>query len=242
MKALITICARKGSKGLPAKNIRPMLGKPLILHTIEQAIHWKNPKISSRRIMVSTDGEEIAKIAKEGGAEVPFLRPADLANDTVGKMPVLSHALLEGEKFFQEKFDLVLDLDPTSPIRRIEDIDSGFEKFSESNVDVCFSVTRARKSPYFNMVEREEQLNKVRLVKSLNQTVHSRQAAPNVWDMNASIYVYKSEFLRAHPETLWQGKTEFFEMPPDSAFDIDLERDFHVVEALMKLRLEESKK
>lgn len=233
MKALVTICARKGSKGLPAKNIRPLLGRPLISHTIEHAIRWTSPQISSKRIVVSTDGEEIAAIAKSAGAEVPFLRPAELANDTIGKMPVLMHVLLASERIFQERYDVMIDLDPTSPIRRTTDIDNGFNTFLSAACDVCFSVTRARKNPYFNMVERTADAG-VRLVRQLPESiVHSRQAAPDVWDMNASIYIYKPEFLRSNPATLWKGKAELFEMPPESAFDIDLERDFHIVEALM---------
>jgi CMP-N,N'-diacetyllegionaminic acid synthase len=228
-KILVTVCARKGSKGLAGKNVKVLHGKPLIVHTIDFARNWKRPK----EIFFSSDSVEMMEIAQKAGASSPVVRPDELSNDTVGKMPVLHHALTEAEKFFGHKFDLVVDLDPTSPIRTHEELEAGFEAFFKSDCDVCFSVTKARKSPYFNMVERNER-GEVRLSKTAPSQVNSRQAAPKVWDMNASIYFYKRDFLASNPKSLWDGKTELFEMSPISAFDIDEERDFIVVEALMK--------
>lgn len=228
---LITICARKGSKGVHLKNIRPLHGSPLIAHTIRQALAW--PRKS--KIVVSTDAEEIANIANEYGAETPFVRPAHLATDTAGKLPVLIHALEESEKLYKSKFDVILDLDPTAPVRTPEDIERGWDTFRRSGRAVCFSVVKARKNPYFNMVERDAN-GHVRLVKALDRAYASRQAAPTVWDMNASIYFYKREFLLSRPNSLWEGDPELFEMPPESAFDIDEERDFAITELMMKLR------
>lgn len=228
---LVTICARKGSKGVPLKNIRPLHGLPLIAHTVRQALAW--PRKS--KLIVSTDSEDIARVAREYGAETPFLRPMELATDTIAKMPVLIHALEESEKHYGMKFDVMLDLDPTSPMRTLEDIERGWQAFTRSGRPVCFSVVRARKNPYFNMVERDSG-GHVRLVKTLDKTYASRQSAPAVWDMNASIYFYKRDFLLSRPGSLWEGDPECFEMPPESAFDIDEERDFVITELMMKLR------
>jgi CMP-N-acetylneuraminic acid synthetase len=226
---LVTVCARGGSKGLPAKNIRPFFGKPLIAHSIGQAKEWGR----GSRIVVSTDSEEIAQAAREAGAEVPFVRPPEMANDTAGKMPVLTHALRECERQFGKKFDCVLDLDPTAPIRTPEDMDRAMELFLKRRPDACFSVVKARKNPYFNMIERSPEGYAV-LCKPPAGKVMSRQAAPEVWDMNASIYVFSREFLLREPANLWAGRCDFFEMDASSAFDIDQERDFVVVEALMR--------
>lgn len=234
MKILVTVCARGGSKGLPGKNIRPLFGKPLIAHTIELARAW-NP---AARIVVSTDSEEIAQAGRNAGAETPFMRPPELASDTAGKVPVLTHALRESERFFGERYDRILDLDPTSPIRELSDLDRALKCFESKRLDVCFSVVKARKNPYFNMVERSKD-GAIGLVKPLTGAptgFTGRQAAPEVWDINASIYVYDRDFLLKEPQNLWVGRCEIFEMNAVSAFDIDQERDFVVVEALMRWR------
>lgn len=229
MNVLVTICARGGSKGLPGKNIKSLLGKPLISHTIDLALRWPR----ATHIWISTDSPEIAEVAKKSGVEIPILRPAELAQDSTPKMPVLTHALRAAESHFGKKFDVIVDLDPTSPIRQLADLEKGWETFLNSTCTVCFSVVRARKNPYFNMVERNTE-GGVKLVRPDLGGTARRQAAPQVYDMNASIYLYRREFLDAEPTLLWEGKTEFFEMPIESGFDIDEPRDFVVTEALMK--------
>ena len=229
MNVLVTVCARGGSKGLPGKNIKPLLGKPLISHTIDLALKWPR----TTHIWVSTDAVEIANVAKKSGIDVPTLRPAELAEDSTPKLPVLTHALDAAETHFGKKFDLIVDLDPTSPIRTMDDLENGWKTFNKSDCSICFSVVRARKNPYFNMVERDPHGN-VKLVRPDLGGTTRRQAAPQVYDMNASIYIYRREFLKKSPTLLWEGKTEFFEMPAESSFDIDEQRDFIVTEAMMK--------
>ena len=226
---LVTICARGGSKGVPGKNIRPLLGKPLIGFTIELAQRWRG----TSQVVVSTDCPEIASVAKGFGASVPFRRPTSLATDTAGKMPVIIHALQQSENHFGQVFDFVLDLDPTAPIRTLEDLESGWKIFRATRAKACFSVVKARKNPYFNMVERNKS-GRIALVKALNAPIFSRQSAPQVWDMNASAYFFTRNFLKSNPSSLWESEPEVFEMPPISAFDIDEERDFVIVEALMR--------
>lgn len=225
---LVTVCARGGSKGLPNKNLVPVAGKPLIAHSVLQAKSWGKAK----HIVVSTDSKEIARVAVAYGAEAPFLRPAALATDRASKLHALTHALRHAEQYYGERFDVVLDLDPTAPIRRPADIDNALRIFRKSKKPVCFSVTRARKNPYFNMVERAKN-GRVGLSKKLPGDVFRRQDAPAVWDMNASIYVYDRAFLLTDPRTFWGVDCEIVPMSPECAFDIDLERDRVVVEALM---------
>ncbi len=234
-KILVTICARGGSKGVPGKNLRSLLGLPLIAHTIRTAKDWR---YSDKNIIVSTDSAEIGAAAQKFGVEAPFLRPPELSTDSAGKLPVLCHALEFSEKHFSERFDIVLDLDVTSPIRDFSDLDSGLSKFLSSKCDVCFSVVEARKNPYFNQVESDNQ-GYFHLSKPMNsgQSLVTRQSAPKVWDMNASIYFYNAAFLRRKPGYIWDGRCVGFEMDADKAFDIDEERDFIIVESLMKNRL-----
>lgn len=229
MNVLVTICARGGSKGLPGKNIKPLLGKPLILHSVDLAQSWGR----KTNLWVSTDSAEIADVVRHHGIEVPILRPPELAEDSTPKMPVLTHALKSAEAHYNKKFDVIVDLDPTSPVRRLEDLENGWKQFSNSDCSICFSVVKARKNPYFNMVERDAE-GKVKLVRPDLGGTARRQAAPQVYDMNASIYIYKREFLINAPTLLWEGKTEFFEMPVESGFDIDEYRDFIVTESIMK--------
>jgi len=225
MKVIAIICARGGSKGVPRKNIRPLCGRPLIVHTIDVAKQC--PSID--RVIVSTDDPEIAEIAKASGAEVPFLRPAELAQDNTSKLPVLKYAVdfLESQEGYYP--DIIVDLDPTSPLRTREDVEACIEMVKDKGTDNVFSVTRSRRNPYFNMVEVTE--GKVRLVKPPDQPVTSRQHAPQVYDMNASIYVWKKEALMGS-DSVFLDNTRIYEMP-EWTIDIDSEGDFELVEYII---------
>jgi CMP-N-acetylneuraminic acid synthetase len=151
MKTLCVISARGGSQGLPGKNMRNMLGKPLIIWSIEQAL--ATPGID--RVVVSTDSEEMASIAMRAGAEVPFIRPEHLSTSGAGKFGVFKHALEFCEKTFKEDYEFYLDLDCTNPLRDISDILGCIEQFRSSRkdgVDGVFSICTARKNPYFNLL------------------------------------------------------------------------------------------
>lgn len=228
MKIVATICARGGSKGVPGKNIRSLDGKPLISYTIEVA---RGCELIDR-VIVSTDDAEIAKIARAGGAEVPFLRPAELARDTASKLPVIKHAIeyLESQEGYYA--DMVVDLDPTSPLRTEEDIAACIRMVKDEGADNVFSVTRARRNPYFNMVEIVD--GRVKLVKPLPQPVVRRQDAPEVYEMNASIYVWKRETLMNN-DSLFLERTRIYVMP-EWVIDIDSETDFKFVELMLQQR------
>jgi CMP-N-acetylneuraminic acid synthetase len=226
MKILGTICARGGSKGVKNKNIRPLAGKPLIAHTIEYFKKWGK----ANRIIVSTDSKKIAEIAKKYGAEIPIMRPPELARDNSFKLHVLQHILEVCEQQDKTKYDIIIDLDPTAPLRKQKYLNEAFNKFKKSNANNLYSVNKARKNPYFNMVELDKK-GYAHLCKT--SKVIRRQDAKPVYEMNASIYIYKRDFL-LKIDTLHSDKTITYEMPDLASYDIDTETDFMFVEFLLK--------
>lgn len=231
MNVTCVISARGGSKGLAGKNIRPLLGKPLIGWSIEQALAC--PEIN--RVVVSTDSEAIATVAQSFGAEVPFMRPAELANDSAGKWGVWQHALEACDRHFDEPIDLFVDLDCTSPLRDVDDISNAIAQFRRSNVDAVFSVCEARKNPYFNMLEIVDGCQ--RICKSLSRPIVRRQDAPVVYEHVASIYILDPGYLRRGTGLL-SGRTHGYDIGASKSLDVDSEFDFELIEYLMKKRLE----
>lgn len=225
MTTICTICARGGSVGVPRKNIRPLHGKPLIAHTIEQALAC--PDID--RVFCSTDDAEIAEVAARFGAEVPFLRPAEMATSAAAKLPVIEH-LVDHVEQTGVRIDRVIDLDPTSPLRTVADI-SAAAALLDADTDVVITGYHADKNPYFNMVERRDD-GTVGLVKTMpdGRPFYSRQSAPAVFSMNASIYVWHRASVS---RGLWSGRARLYEMPRERSVDIDSEIDFRLVELLM---------
>jgi CMP-N-acetylneuraminic acid synthetase len=231
MNITCVIGARGGSKGLSGKNIRPLLGKPLIAWSIEQAIACSE----ITHVVVSTDSEAIADVARTYGADVPFMRPAELANDSAGKWQVWQHALEACDHYYSEPVDLFVDLDCTSPLREIDDISRAIAQFRSSGVDAVFSVCEARKNPYFNMVELENGC--LRMCKSLPQPIIRRQDAPRVYEHVASIYVLSPAYLRQGTGLL-SGCTQGYDIGVGKSLDIDSQFDFDLIEFLMLKRME----
>ena len=228
MRVLCTICGRGGSIGIKNKVLQKINGKPLIAYTIRQAI---KSKIFSQ-IVVSTDSKQIQKISKKFGASCWFLRPKKLSNSSSPKLHAIKHALLESEKYFKQKFDFCVDLDVTSPMRNISDIKKAFKKFLVSNSLNLFSVTDSKKNPYFNMVEKKN--NKLKIVKALNKKIFtSRQSSPKVYELNASIYMFKRKFLLKNYKLI-NNKTEHFYMPRERSVDIDDKFDLKIVKNFLK--------
>lgn len=229
MNILVTICARGGSKGVKNKNIRSLLGKPLIAYSIEQALRWGR----DADIVISTDSKEIAQVAKEFGAQILFMRPSELADDDTPKIPVIRHALKESERILNKAYLIVVDLDPTAPIRKVSDIENAYQKFMQEKPLTLFSVVKAHKNPYFNMVEVDKGYAK--LCKSLPDAVCRRQDAPIVYDMNASIYIYQRGYLLDEENNSPISEESILYVMDDvSGFDIDREVDFKFVEFLIK--------
>ena len=233
MNVTCVIGARGGSKGLAGKNVRPLLGKPLIAWSIEQAKAC--PEIS--RVLVSTDSDIIADVARTCGAEVPFMRPVELANDTAGKWEVWQHALEACDRHYDEPVDLYVDLDCTSPLRDVEDISKAIAQFRASSVDAVFSVCEARKNPYFNMLEVVDGCQ--RICKALPSPIVRRQDAPKVYEHVASIYVLSPEYLRRGTGLL-SGCTQGYDIGASKSLDVDSQFDFELIEYLMRKRLEEA--
>jgi len=227
MKRICTICARGGSKGVKNKNIRELLGKPLIAHSILQA------KASDLFdcIAVSSDSDEILATAGKWGADCLIKRPDELATDQAAKLPVIRHCVTEAECISGQTFDVVVDLDATSPLRIPEDIVGSVRLLEERRVSNVITGAPARRSPYFNMVEVDEH-GVAQLSKKLNTSVIRRQDAPKCYDMNASVYVWRRDTLFSYP-TLFNSDTLLYEMPEERSIDIDSEIDFRFVEFIM---------
>lgn len=223
-KILCVICARGGSKRLKNKNLKNLFGKPLIYHTINQALKSK----IFNNVVFSSDSLVLKKIAKESGADAWFTRPKKLSNDSAAKMPVIRHAVIEAEKKYKIKFDYIFDLDVTSPLRKVSDIKKAFTLFLKSHQDMLISGNKSRKNPYFNMVEKKKDNSLKLVVKPKNYYVRT-QDAPVVYELNASIYIWKRQacFVQKGP---FCKKTFFYEMPYSRSIDIDSLSDFKMVE------------
>lgn len=226
-KILCTICVRGGSKGVKNKNIRPLNGLPLIAHTIKQAQESK----LFEHIVISTDSDDIANVATKFGAEVFFKRSKELSSDSAAKIPVIKDAFIRSEIYYNTKFDYLIDLDATAPLRSSSDIIKAFEQFKKDDNDILITGVKSRRSPYFNLVEIVD--NKVVLSKALKIPIVRRQDAPKCYDMNASIYIWKRESI-LNENSLFADKTGLYEMSEESMFDIDSELDFEFVEFLLK--------
>jgi CMP-N-acetylneuraminic acid synthetase len=225
MLTVATICARGGSRGVPGKNIRPLAGHPLLAYTIATARAC--PFVD--RVVVSTDSDAIATVARAYGADVPFLRPAELATAEAGKIPVLQHAVRTLEAA-GPRVDLIVDLDPTSPLRALDEVEACWRLAQSPETDIVFTVAPARKNPYFNMVELVD--GYARLSKPPAGAVVRRQDAPAVYEMNASIYVWRRDYLLDDGRVIG-GRSRIVEMPAERSRDVDSETDFEFLEFLV---------
>ncbi|WP_300448383.1 acylneuraminate cytidylyltransferase family protein [uncultured Helicobacter sp.] len=227
---LCVIGARGGSKGVKNKNIMPIAGKPLLAHTIIQALQSR----LFSHIVLSTDSEDIAKVGEEYGAEVFFLRDKALATDDSGKLPAIRDALLRSEAHYKTHFDVIFDLDATSPLRLVSDITQAYEQFLHDDNDILITASPARKSPYFNLIEifEEEGEKRVNLSKKPPKPILRRQDSPKCYDMNASIYIWKREALLEN-DSVFTPNTGLFIMPEERSIDIDTPLDFAFVDFML---------
>lgn len=220
------IPARGGSKGIPRKNIRDLNGKPLISYTIEEAL--KSKYID--RVIVSTEDLEIAKISKSFGAEVPFLRPKELAqDDTPGIEPII-HAinyLLNDEKY---NFDYVMCLQCTSPLRNSNQIDEAIDEIYKKDADSAVSVCESEVNPYWMKVIKD---GKMIDYISDNKFYARRQDLPTVYRLNGAIYIAKVGIILKN-KNWYTDNTVPIIMDKISSVDIDDEIDFKFAEFLLK--------
>ena len=227
MKVVALICARGGSKGLPGKNIRPLAGRPLIAWAICQA----RAVARVGRIIVSTDSEQIAVVAREAGAEVPFMRPAHLARDDSPEWLAWRHALSYLRESRAAWPDVLIGVPATAPLRSPADLEACLDDYTRGGADMVITVTEARRNPYFSMVKREAD-GSVGLVIPPQGAVFRRQDAPVVYDITPVAYVTSPEFVMTR-EGIFAGRVRAVQIPPERAVDIDTLLDFTIAECLL---------
>lgn len=227
MNIIALICARGGSKGIHNKNIKIFDGKPLIVRSINQAKETKE----INKVIVSTDSEEIAKIAINAGAEVPFMRPKKLAEDNAPEWLVWRHALENIKKMDGNYPDILISVPVTSPLRNVEDLENCLNEFKKSEADIVITVTDPHRNPYFNMVKINEE-GLADLVITPEKKITRRQEAPDVFDMTTVAYVTTPKFV-LEKNGIFSGKVRHVYIPIERALDIDTPFDFRIAELLL---------
>lgn len=229
-RVLAIVPARGGSRGIPRKNIAPVAGKPLIAWTIETALAC--PILD--RVIVSTDDEEIAGVARRRGAEVPFLRPAQLArDDTPGIEPIL-HAVrwLDEHEGYRPRHVMVLQ--PTSPLRTAEDIEGAVELAELKQGHRVVSVCRADQHPYW--MKRVSGEGQITSFLSLEPAYTRRQDLPPAYALNGAIYLARREVLVAE-RTFYTEHTYAYVMPPERSLDVDEPWDLYLAHLVLRDRV-----
>jgi CMP-N,N'-diacetyllegionaminic acid synthase len=230
MRILAIIPARGGSKSVPRKNIATIAGKPLLAYTVEEAL-----KVSAiTDLVVSTDDEEIASVAHSLGAQVPFLRPVELATDYAQSAPVLKHCLLHMENLSGAPYDAVLMLQPTTPLRRAEHMERAIQMMRNSECDSVASIVSVDGNHPFRM----KRLIGDRLINYIEQgfeDMRPRQVLPAVYIRNGAIYLSRCDVVAKH-DRIVGGNCLGFEMSIEESINIDDWLDFKMAEFLLQKR------
>lgn len=229
MKPICFIGARGGSKGVSRKNIRLLAGKPLISHTIVSAIKSK----IFQSIVVSTEDDEIARIAKRYGADVPFIRPKKLATDNAGMDEVIIHTVKKLRSLGYE-FDILVNRDCTVPFIRNNDMAATIELLKKKKPDAVFGVYKQHHNPYFNMMEPNAN-GFLRFSKNLGKKIKNRQDAPIVYQLNGLFTLYVDQLLKYR--RLCMPRILPYEIPPETGFMIDTEFEFQMAEMIAQKRI-----
>ena len=221
---LVIIPARGGSKGIPHKNIKELSGKPLIAYSIDLA----RQIVPDDNICVSTDDEEIIRVVESYGLSVPFRRPAELATDYAGTNEVILHAI----NFYEQngkRFDAILLLQPTSPLRKKEHIEEAISLYNPS-LDMVVSVKEAQTNPYYNSFE--ETSDGLLTISKGDGKIQRRQDAPKVWEFNGSVYIINPERLK---EKGLKGFTLIKKYVMDEIYSIDIDTiiDWKIAEMII---------
>ena len=232
MNILFTICARAGSKGVKGKNVRNFCGKPLIYYTVAAYDLFSKRYVKEKDTVVlaiNTDSEVL--LEQMDNLQVDYIsvqREAVLAGDIVSKKDVIKDTLVKCERKLSIVFDTVIDLDLTSPLRTVDDINGTLESLlQDQGADIAFSVTNSRRSPYFNTVD----INDDGYYRTVKETVYTtRQQTPECYDMNASIYAYDRAYLLS--DTIFQRKAVIWKMKDTGVLDIDSEEDLELMEVI----------
>jgi CMP-N-acetylneuraminic acid synthetase len=224
------IPARGGSKGVPRKNVRELGGKPLVAWTIESA----KACLGVDRVVVSTDDEQIGDICRESGADVPFLRPADLARDDTPDRPVYDHAVEWLAEHAGYRPDAVVWLRPTAPLRKPQDIDASLGVLVETGCDSVRSVCPVEHHPYWMRTLEGDRLTPL-LPQAGEDAFYQRQLLPNVYRLNGAVDVVRCSSV-AQTTGLFGGDVRGYVMPLERSVDIDSETDFTLAELLLDRR------
>ena len=230
MNTVAFIFARGGSKGLPGKNLRPLGGKPLIAWSICHAQSVKRIE----RVIVSTDCEEIASVASQYGADVPFMRPEKLAEDDSPEWLAWQHGLNYLHKVNGGLPEIMVSIPVTAPLRQPLDIENCLDEFMNGDADIVVTITDAHRNPYFNMVKIRDN-GSLELVSIPNTSITRRQDAPVCFDMGTICYVARPEFI-LNNNSIFDGKVKGVHVPKERAIDIDTVLDFKIAEMLFEAR------
>ena len=239
MKILFTICGRAGSKGIKNKNLRIFCGNYLVYYTISAIDLYlkRNPEIDADIVANSDSTELLELICSNKMRTVDRIeRDESLAGDSIGKIAVINDCLSKMIERKNSTYDMVVDLDITSPLRTVDDLERVIAVQSEKNADVTTTVAGARRNPYFNQVKRTEHGAK----KVIESNFTARQQAPEIFDMNASIYAYRPDFLSQGKGVL-DGYCEIVEMYDTGILDLDHENDFVLMEIIANYLFKENK-
>lgn len=241
MNILFTICGRAGSKGLKNKNLRELNGIPLVYYSLFviklYCDKYRNDKVV---VALNTDSEELVELVMKQtyipGIQI-IKRKAELADDTTPKVSVIQSTYQQCKSYIN--FDVIVDLDVTSPLRRLCDVECAIQKIlQDRQCDVAFSVVPSRRSPYFNMVEKRG--NYYQKICRTDFTV--RQQSPATYELNASIYAYNPNFLEKEiDKTLLEYNCAIIEMPDYLVLDIDSEKDLWLMKEILPVMIKYDK-
>ena len=232
-RLLITICGRAGSKGFKNKNLKNFCGKPLVYYSLSAAELFikKHPELEID-VALNTDSEDLARLVAAEYPEVIYLpRGAELGGDRVPKVEVYKDSFARMEARTGKQYDAMIDLDITSPLRTAEDLAAAYKmKDERDDLDLVYSVTESRRNPCFNMVKDcGDHIEKG----IASDWFTARQQAPVFYDVNASIYVYRRDFLANNAtHSIWDAKTYVTQMMDTGVLDIDSEDDFLLMEVI----------
>lgn len=240
MNILFTLCGRAGSKGVKGKNARDFLNVPLVWYSMANIALYieKYAGEDDIKIVLNTDSEPLKDLVRRV-KDVPVTiihREENLAGDKVPKVAVILDSLNKAEEVFAQKFDMVVDLDITSPLRTVPDVKNAIDRKKQRNdVDVVYSVAPSRRNPYFNMVKEENGF----FCKAIPSNFTTRQEAPVFYDMNASIYAYSPKALREKEHaTFFNSGCDAVVMSDTGILDIDSEEDYELMQVIAKYLFE----
>ncbi|MBQ5474196.1 MAG: acylneuraminate cytidylyltransferase family protein [Lachnospiraceae bacterium] len=240
MNILFTLCGRAGSKGVKGKNARDFLNVPLVWYSMANiALYMEKHAVEDNiKIVLNTDSEPLKDLVRRI-KDVPVSiihREENLAGDRVPKVAVILDSLNKAEELFGVMFDMVVDLDITSPLRTVQDVENAIDrKKQRKDVDVVYSVAPSRRNPYFNMVKEENGF----FCKAIPSKFTTRQEAPVFYDMNASIYAYSPKALREKEHaTFFNSGCDAVVMADTGILDIDSEEDYELMQVIAKYLFE----